>query len=275
MALPKTYQGLRTRPAASLPAKLDRKLLSYAAAAAAAGVGALALTQPAEAKVIFTASHIPISPPNTDVPLDPNHDGVPDFYLNFNSFTTGHTYLNLALSVRQAQFGNGVGVITTITGTQMAAQLGPSRGVGSFDVFETKHGLWMNHQIFCGKSCTGTVQGPWQNQGGFLGLKFVVSGQTYYGWAHITIGRDIYDTAYIDGYAFNDTPNSFIETGDQNGEKKPLTRRGTPRPSALPGPSAQPALQPATLGHFSAGAEALPLWRRPSEANVDEVAHQD
>src|SRR5271154_4830172 len=56
---------------------LSKRLLSYASAATAAGVGALALAQPAEAKIVYTRVNKPLNYGLTI--LDLNNDGTPDF----------------------------------------------------------------------------------------------------------------------------------------------------------------------------------------------------
>ena len=50
----------------------------YAVMASAAGVGMLALSHPAEAKIVYTPAHTLIDSGQT-VPLDLNHDGKADF----------------------------------------------------------------------------------------------------------------------------------------------------------------------------------------------------
>ena len=57
------------RPRKALSDSLHQRLNMYALAASAAGVGALALSQPASAKVICTAANVTI-PLFTFVPLD-------------------------------------------------------------------------------------------------------------------------------------------------------------------------------------------------------------
>jgi hypothetical protein len=42
-----------------------------------------------------------------------------------------------------------------------------------------------------------------KNRGGYLALKFVVSGNTYYGWGHIKLGGS---APTIIGYAYENTP---------------------------------------------------------------------
>ena len=65
----------------------QRRLNSYALAATAAGVGAIALSRPAEAKIVYTPSHLVMSTSNPQHwwLLDLNHDGVSDF--SFSAYT--------------------------------------------------------------------------------------------------------------------------------------------------------------------------------------------
>jgi hypothetical protein len=265
---------------------LDKSLLGYATAAVAAGVGVLALTHPAEAKIHYTPSNIPI-PFNTTVQLDLNHDGIPDFTVtNFSNTSAirggihrgvrprGHalrrpptgdgvrppaSFGQFGLTVAPAQPGNGIGAITSFIGGQWAAELQPDRFISSFRVFaDSKVG--MDFWAFS-RTISGTVQGPWQdNKGGFLALKFVVSGKTYFGWAHISTPAGFpFETPAITGYAFEDEPNTGLLTGDRG----PVENSAPSNPAALP--ASEP--QPATLGALALGARGLALWRRPEGMN--------
>jgi hypothetical protein len=64
------------RAVARLGASLDKNLMSYAMAAGAAGVGLLALAQPADAKIVYTPAHRNIGAKTF---IDLNHDGINDF----------------------------------------------------------------------------------------------------------------------------------------------------------------------------------------------------
>src|SRR5579864_169375 len=71
--------GLATNRAASrLSENLDKNLTAYAIAAGAAGVGLLALAQPADAKIVYTPAHKNIG---AQTFIDLNHDGINDFKL--------------------------------------------------------------------------------------------------------------------------------------------------------------------------------------------------
>ncbi len=59
---------------------LHQRLNAYALAASAAGVSVLALTQAAQAKIVYTKTHHVIGK-NSTFKLDLNHDGITDFTL--------------------------------------------------------------------------------------------------------------------------------------------------------------------------------------------------
>jgi hypothetical protein len=66
------------RVTSRLPVSLHHRLNAYALAASAAGVGVLALTPAAEARIVYTKTHKSIGV-NTIFRLDLNHDGITDF----------------------------------------------------------------------------------------------------------------------------------------------------------------------------------------------------
>jgi len=67
------------RQVKSLSASLEPRLSIYALAASAAGMGILALVQPALAKIVYTPAKLQLM--NQDqVFFDLNHDGVNDFF---------------------------------------------------------------------------------------------------------------------------------------------------------------------------------------------------
>src|SRR5580704_7050683 len=76
-----SQNGNPARTPATLSAKLNTRLVSYVAAASAAGVGMLAGAHPAEAEVVYTPANTPILI-NTPVALDLNNDGIVDFELS-------------------------------------------------------------------------------------------------------------------------------------------------------------------------------------------------
>jgi hypothetical protein len=61
------------RPAKKLSFRLENHVNSYALAASAAGVGIMALTRPAEAKIVYTPAHVVIRA-NQNYGLDLAHN---------------------------------------------------------------------------------------------------------------------------------------------------------------------------------------------------------
>ena len=85
--------SLKSRPAVRLNSTVEKKLLGYAALASATGVGVLALAQPSEAKVVYTAAHQTIAQGST-FQLDLNGDGINDFFFQnrFSAPGAGPTF---------------------------------------------------------------------------------------------------------------------------------------------------------------------------------------
>src|ERR1700720_3949367 len=91
-----------SRTPSGLSESINQHLNMYALAATAAGVGFLALSQPAEAKIVYTPASVTIVPNNT-ITLDLNHDGVADFSFKDTSFRTSFGGGGGFLSVVPAQ----------------------------------------------------------------------------------------------------------------------------------------------------------------------------
>jgi hypothetical protein len=69
---------------ANLSEALHHHLNMYAIAAGAAGVGILALAQPAEGKIVYTPAH---KNAVLGINLDLNHDGIADFRICYSDNT--------------------------------------------------------------------------------------------------------------------------------------------------------------------------------------------
>lgn len=245
--------------------QLDKALFGYAAAAGAAGVGVLALAQPVEAKIIFTPSDIPIIQNGGPVQIDLNHDGTPDFSLYsvcFGAACSGNAAHHLrspsgftafALTVSALQPSDGVAAIT-FQGKECAAEAGKGHKVGPGLNFQGGS-LALDKGSFSSGFARASCE--WEeganNLAGFLGLKFVVNGQTYYGWAHLTFK----DGPTLRGFAYDDTPNTPILTGATSG---PVEKSAV---DPLIPFSTAPALP--SLGLLAKGAPGLAVWRRPEE----------
>ncbi len=216
--------------------KMDRNLAAYVAAATAAGVSLLAATPSAEAKIVYTAANqaLDLGGPHAQLPLDINGDGIPDIY-----FTGGNIGYSDYIAAGPAA-GNGI-----VGAPGSAAALAWGTRIGPKDQFETTPELMQLQD--CKTNCT--TLGPWAGKyDRFLGVKFVISGQTHYGWVNLDMKK-----LTIIGYAYETVPNKPIVAG----EKTEPTQFGAVDPELLSQPN-----QPATLDLLARGGEGLAIWRR-------------
>jgi len=241
------------RQQARLPNKLDRRLVAYTAAATAAGVGLIATSQSAEAKIVYTAANFTI-PAEQSVSFDLNHDGIPDFgfyFYQYGGVREPLGYHDEGLVIDPSKTGNAIWSVQSSKGGACAAALPPGVKVGAGAGFQGKSlELWGSE---------GTAySGPFQfcefgkrTRGAFLGLKFLINGQTHYGWAHVTVKGS---QAVLNGYAYETVPNQPILAGKTSGP----VEVGESLPGEIPD-------QPATLGVLARGSQGLDIWRRAEE----------
>ena len=171
-----------SRLKSSLSSGIDGKLLSYAAAASAAGVGMLAIAQPAQAEVVYTPTNQLIKL-NTTLSLDLNNDGITDFFIdNVYEVCTetggrlecsGFTFQNLEVTPAAL---NGVGA-----GSGVAPALAAGQKVGPGDKFAA-FGAMENCSTSVGRGPYSG--GPWRNKKDrYLALSISIDGET-----HLTVG---------------------------------------------------------------------------------------
>ncbi|HVI08615.1 MAG TPA: hypothetical protein VND65_10010 [Candidatus Binatia bacterium] len=201
----------------SLSPALDHKLLGYAVAATAAGVGALAISLPADAEIVYTPAHQKI-PPKGSTRIDLNHDGTVDFTVN-NGFSTNCSFgrCNFASLTITPNAGNRVWI--TYGGNSFAWALSADRKVGPGDNFGSRSPRM--------ERCVGTATsfrttGSWGNvKEKYVGLEFSVDGETYYGWARFNVSLNYGRcqlTALLTGYAYENVAGRPIPTGKTSGE---------------------------------------------------------
>jgi hypothetical protein len=246
------------------PSRLSRRLQSqlnmYAVAASAAGVGALALAQPASAEVMYTPAHQIIGA-NGVFSVDVNHDRTVDFLIqqwNYGNWSSNNQLL------ADPAVGNGVvGKQSMASALASGASIGPNQnfiaGGSNGEVM-----LSVTHTTTGG---TSFVHGPWENvRNRYLGLKFQVDGETHYGWARLSVQRQQFHfTALLTGYAYETTPNTAIKAGQTSGGdgasaanlSSSVSGTGTP----LNHSSATQRNR--TLGELALGAQADLSGRRP------------
>jgi hypothetical protein len=236
-----------TRTPASLSESVRQHLDMYALAASAAGVGVLALIQPAHAKIVYTAAHVRILADNLPFYLDLNHDGVNDFsFLNYNGVTDDMVSLGI-IPV------NASNEIWSHTGYAAALREGVS--IGPKGKFQRRYDELMAVVNFSHSTC----QGPWGNvKRRFLGLKFIIKGKTHFGWARLNATCNAHNpqiNAVLTGYAYETIPNKPIIAGKTKG----------PQDISAEEPHAaltMPATGPCTLGLLAQGSPGPSIWRR-------------
>jgi hypothetical protein len=249
----------RPHKTAELSKSLHERLNMYALAASAAGVSALALTQPAEAKIVYTPAHVRLQVLTPPFPLDLNHDGIVDFYiLHSFSYSSGahllaacqlpYNFYGRLCFNKHAQSSNVIRESVSM-GRDFDAALRYGAKIQRGDRFITS-GLEMLASFCCdrGKSSSMHWFGPWAKGGKgvrnrYLGLKFKIKGQYHFGWARLTV-KTTSDNfiAILTGYAYESIPGKAIIAGKTKG------------PDVI-------TVQPASLGHLAAGASAIPTWR--------------
>jgi hypothetical protein len=242
----------KTKPV-RLTARLDKNLLAYAMAASAAGVGVLALAEPAEARVVATPVNISIPENGGIIQFDINQDGTPDFGLSANiyEFAGAPPMGNFSslLRVVPAQPGNEVWAVTSNKNECAAAVHAGARigGAGRFRpgaliMLEAAGSYTRGRSSHC----------PWNGANSpYLGLKFMIDGQVHYGWARVIAAVR---STTLTGFAYETVPDKPITAG---------ATRETGDSDEVAGPVefAAPFAPTTSLGALASGAPGL-AWRK-------------
>ena len=221
-----------------LSAPRQQQLNSYALAAAAAGVRVLALTQPSEAKIIYTPSHHVIADRHS-YRLDFTGSGITDLTIqNKYHYWCGSDscYSNESLAANMAGSNQ---VVYNMFG---AIAMKPGMPIGPKAAFR---GGLETMALLNGSSLSSGILGSWINvKNRYLGIKFKIKGKTHYGWARfsVEIQLPLTITATLTSYAYETVPNKGIVAGKTRGLDV-IT------------------VQPASLGRLAAGVSAIPGWR--------------
>jgi len=241
----------RPRKTASFSDPVRHQLNMYVLAASAAGVGVLALAQSAQAKIVYTKTHVVIGT-NDIYDLDLNHDGIADFKIDNHSFFTDT--IVASLSTIPAQPNNAVvGKQQRVGSPYSAYALLPGARVGPKQPFS---GGWMAWSDGANRS------GQWANvRGRYLGLKFRIKGTIHYGWArlNVTVGQSKI-IATLTGYAYETIPNKSIIAGKTTGPDQ-WDAEGFDAGASLTNPIPD-APHPSSLGMLALGAHGVPVRRR-------------
>jgi hypothetical protein len=229
------------RAAVQLNAALDRHLLSYAAAAAATGVGLLALAPSAQAKVVYHPADVTIQP-NHVANLDLNGDGIQDFFLFASAVSSG---VPTSLSIDPVRPNNRI-----LGNNVYASALPAGVSVGPGGQFQQEHDLMATNVNFYFHL---ESRGPWKGkQESYLGLRFIVQGEAHYGWARVSIDATKYPMSItLTGCAYETDANTAIVTGATSGTDE---TGANSRPDLI-GPSTGRPL--ASLGALAQGSAGL------------------
>jgi len=238
------------RKGGSLSSSLEHGLNLYALAASAAGVGVLALAQPAEAKIIYTKAHQIIGK-NSIYLLDLNHDGTSDFTIKNRNCPYGLTNCTSSswnlLSIVAAS-SNAVEGTAGQRGNFWGAALKKGMHIPNLGKFSRAATMLFQCKGICATTSKTITYGNWGNvTDRYLGLKLEIQGktmETHYGWARLSVKVKPFDiTATLTGYAYETIRNKPIIAGKTRGKDVI-------------------AVQDAGLGRLARGASAIQSWRR-------------
>jgi len=239
---------------------LNHHLNMYVMAASAAGVGMLALTPPAEAKIVYTPAHVVLKKDTNIVrSIDLNHDGVKDFIL-IHSHAASFNFSRSGLFVEGKIASNHVMGVNHGGAGYFASALVAGAKIGPSARFSVNHDL-----MAFGQSPSSLLSGYWANSGKgvtnrYLGLRFLINGKFHYGWARLNVaiaqqGQGHSITATLTGYAYETIANKPIIAGkrhDADDTEQPKTASVNP-------------LEPTSLGRLAQGASGLQAWRREEQ----------
>ncbi len=211
----------------TLTDSLDKRLLGYMAAAGAAGVGMLALTQSAEAKVVYTATNRSITSGSR---LDLNNDNIPDYAFHGPFAICGTcSYFNV-MAIKFNKFMSS------------AHPLAAGISVGPGGKFSGREDQMTNFCTCSGHSAAG---GPWLGiQNEYMGFEFNIKGTAHFGWARFSVTDE--GAITLTGYAYETISLKPIVTGNTTGSDD---EESVDRPDSV----AAPQSQPVGLGHLALG----------------------
>jgi hypothetical protein len=243
-SIPVKQSARPSRTPSKLSDSVHQRLNMYALAGAA-GMGVLALTHPAEAKIVYTPAHHVIRK-NGRYKLDLNHDKIADFTLaNMYGCNTDYCY---GVFSAIPSGGNGVDGVRGFLSIPYASALMRGAQIGPKAHFSGR---------LMASSNMGAI-GQWINvTNRYLGLKFTINGKTHYGWARLNVqivGNGVVK-GVLTGYAYETIPNKPIIAGKTHGEDNYAEQSN---PASLTSPTPRPA----TLGLLAIGAPGLSIRKR-------------
>lgn len=231
--------------------RLDKMIATYATTASAVGVALLAAAQPAEAKVVYTQARVSIGGRYN---LDLNHDGIVDFSIGFCSCQPYGT----EVTINSGNVGNMVIRLPGVGFSYSAAALKSGGPIGPKQLFRSAYqdgGLQLGAAIGT-ESGKINSYGPWPGMTGrYLGLKFMINGEAHYGWARMTVGKQL-SHVVLTGYAYETIANKPIKAG----QTSEAVAGAVEHPATFDDPAHGPS-----LGMLAHGAGTIDIWRKKEE----------
>jgi hypothetical protein len=247
--------ALPARMPVTLSDSVHYRLNMYALVAGAAGVGMLALSQPAEGKIVYTPTH-QILRPHQSYNIDLNHDKITDFTIsNFASCGTDMCWYDL---FQKPAAGNSAVGYVFDRQLLLESALKPGARIGPKSPFKKGTGALVEAVYSSGGESTN-VFGPWPNvKDRYLGVRFQIKGKTHYGWARLSVKvSKTAITATLTGYAYETIPNKPIIAGKTKG-----TDESDSVEQLNPAYFSTPTSEHASLGALATGSPGLSIWRR-------------
>jgi len=250
----KKSSGTR-KTSVNLSESISRQLNMYALAAGAAGVGVLALAQPVEGKIVYTATHHVIGR-NSRFILDLNHDGKGDFIIS-NAYYCDTDLCQTDLIAKPTTGSRGVAGHHSGGGWEFAYALKGGAKIGPKVPFSA----FFMVLAFSRGTCSGGLGSKWCNvKNRYLGFRFKIHGKIHYGWARLSTNKGDGIKATLTGYAYETVPNKAIVAGRTKGLDE----------ASIGGSDAvliAPTRKLATLGALAVGAPGLSVRRGEESAD--------
>jgi len=234
----------RPRRTVSLSDSVQQRLSLYALAATAAEVTILALSQPAEAKIVYTPADKWL-PLNQTFYLDLNHDGVNDFRFrldsaNWSTSLSRGFIRSLGVEVAESSQSKNAFYYSVSQYDLCAPPLRKGKTVGPKSPFTGPAGPW----LFLKSSQSGEHHSGCRWLGvkqAYLGVRFMIKGQAHYGWVrlgYMEASTNQPTRAKLTGYAYETVPDKPIVAGRTKDTQDGIELSGT---------------EPATLGRLALG----------------------
>jgi hypothetical protein len=194
---------------AAARALMYRDLTIYGLGAAAAGVSVLALTEPAEAQIVYTPAHETINS-GQKLLIDLNHDGIADLALREMKCSLSSGFPGNSLKAGPLA---GAGIERRKLEPLEAAALSAGSEISGSQVFNNAGAgmvIFTNYGDY--------YAGYWGAAGtAYLGIRFSIDEETHYGWVRVKVTynpsrKDI--AALVSGYAYQTQANTPITAGD-------------------------------------------------------------